>query len=149
MSPYQYAANNLMNNIDINGDSIWSTRVGNVVTYHISGWLINFSNSDLDMEQVRKHIKSYFESVFKSDNVDGIDYKFSFEMEVAENMNQASESDHLLVFAEDCYYHKMDAKTGDITKLSAKGFAERLGKVAFIDEDNYYKSLEGITGMIG
>ena len=48
-TPYQYGANNPINVVDINGDSIWYTRNENVITMHITGKVMNGSSDNIDM----------------------------------------------------------------------------------------------------
>ena len=58
LSPYQYGANNPVNNIDINGDSIWYTLNDNIVTMHVAAKIFNNSSDNINMKRAAKDIVS-------------------------------------------------------------------------------------------
>jgi len=102
-SPYQYAANNPINFIDVNGDSIWYTKQDNVITLHFSGKIINSSSDNVDMEEaandIAKALEKDFTGSFKADG-EKYELKTDVQLEVAESMEDVETSDHLFVIAD-------------------------------------------------
>jgi hypothetical protein len=102
-SSYQYAINNPINVIDINGDSIWYTRNDNMITMHITGKVMNSSSDDIDMDKaiadMSKAIVSKFQGEFEAN---GETFEFNTEVDLSEakSMDDVSKSDHLVVFAD-------------------------------------------------
>jgi hypothetical protein len=139
MSPYQYAANNPISNIDINGDSVWTTT--NVVknkngttnttyTTHITGKVIDANGGST--EQLTKGINDKFnsnktESTDKNGN--SSTYNFDAKYEAANGMNSVSASDNLLVVVNDVK-GKADPNMGG---GEAGGVADMNGKVGYIE----------------
>lgn len=47
-----------MNNIDVNGDSIWYTRNGDIVTMYVTAKIFNNSSDNINMARAAKDIVS-------------------------------------------------------------------------------------------
>ncbi len=131
-SSYQYAVNNPINVIDINGDSIWYTRNDNVITMHITGKVMNGSSNDIDMDEAIADISKALISKFQGEfEANGETFEFNTEVELSEakSMDDVSESDHLVVFA--------DSK-GE--KGTARGTTNMIGgKTIHLYSDDYPK----------
>jgi len=139
-SPYQYAANNPINFIDVNGDSIWFTYQYNDdkqltgVTMHVSGKIMNMSNNNVDMEQALADITSSLESVYQG-GIDGVEFNTVTDFSVANSMDDVAESDHLIVLSE---MSNNGMKGPDGLPVSVGGASNQLGgKVAFVDADYF------------
>ena len=71
ISPYQYAANDPINLVDINGDSIWFTFQHNKdgeltgVTMNVTGKVMNLSSDDIDMGNAVSDISLTISSAFE------------------------------------------------------------------------------------
>ena len=68
--PYQYGANNPVNNIDVNGDSVWYTRNGDIVTMHVTAKIFNNSSDNINMARAAKDIVSDIKVLMK-ENLNG------------------------------------------------------------------------------
>lgn len=128
LSPYQYAANNPVNNLDINGDSIWFTaQYDNSqltgLTMHVTGKVLNDSNEKINMEDATKNIATAIERAYKDD--DDISFNTDIQLSVAQSMDDISESDHLFVLTDKI----VEVKDGEV--YGASNYMG--GKVAFIN----------------
>lgn len=106
ISPYAYVANNPLSNIDPDGLHIEPvTKKGggedgrDLITYKVTGKIINFSNNGVDMETALSDIKTMVETSFQGKNIDGVDINFELDFSIAETMSEVSETDHLIVLA--------------------------------------------------
>jgi hypothetical protein len=102
MSPYQYGANNPINVIDINGDSIWYTRNDNVITMHVTGKVMNQSNDDVDMDETISDLTEDLTDAFSGEvEINGETYELQtdIQLEEATSMDDVEKSDHLVVLA--------------------------------------------------
>ena len=142
MSPFQYAANNPIANIDINGDSIWFTTQYNNnneltgVTMHASGKIINMSDNNVDMDAALSGITSQIESSFQGE-IDDITFNTETDFSVAETMDDVSDGDHLFVLSE---------MSDDKVAGAANDFG---GKVAFLDADYFTGPFDATIGNAG
>lgn len=89
ISMYQYGANNPVNNIDINGDSIWfSHKNGELtqLTMNVTGKVLNDSRERLNMKTVTNNIKTAIARAFKG-KADGVSFDTNIQLSVAEIMD--------------------------------------------------------------
>lgn len=137
LTPYQYAANNPVTNIDINGDSVWVTtaytydKKGNVTstTYllHATIKVLNTSDGSLDMNALTKGIKDNLSNALSGwDNNMTTRYETDTQIGVANSMDAVAESDHLITVVDDVT--GKDAKGGQAGGIAADG-----GKIAYIE----------------
>jgi len=70
-----------------------------LLTINFTGKFLNLSGKDVDMEKALSRIKNRMESVFKGENVKGVDMNLNFNFSVAESIKEVNEGDHLLILA--------------------------------------------------
>jgi len=144
MTPYQYGANNPIKNIDMNGDSTWSTTTrvshGNNVTetrtQHITGKVINEALSTVSSSDLASSINNRLNSQTGTEsytNADGgtttITYKMDANYQGVTSLDQVNSSDHLVVVVN-------DVTGGGDPKLGggdAVGIANIGSKVAYVE----------------
>ena len=100
MSPYQYAAKNPVNFIDVNGDSIWVSKdkEGNL-TLHYQGKIINNSDKKIDLEKATEEISNSIKKTYGGKityNGEEVDLNVEVDLSVAESEDDISSSDHVL-----------------------------------------------------
>jgi RHS repeat-associated protein len=98
LTPYQYAANNPINAIDVNGDSIWYTRNDNVITMHFTAKIINASSDNINVKRAASDIASGINAAFSGEfKVGGQIYTLQtdIQLEAVSSMGDVSASDHL------------------------------------------------------
>lgn len=104
LSPYQYGANNPVNNIDVNGDSIWYTLNKNVITMHVTAKIFNNSSDNINMkraaEDIASDIKNTYEGKFEWSDGETYNLKVDMDLQVANSMKDVENSDHLFVLAD-------------------------------------------------
>ena len=104
LSPYQYGANNPVNNIDINGDSIWYTLNDNIVTMHVTAKIFNNSSDNINMKRAAKDIvsdiKSTYEGEFEWSDGKTYNLKVDMDLKVVTSMKDVESADHLFVLAD-------------------------------------------------
>ena len=140
LSLYQYAANNPISNIDVNGDSVWTTT--NVVknkngttsttyTIHVTGKVLDANGGSTD--QIAKGINDKFNSnktEYTDKKGNSFTYNFDVQYEGATSMSSVSASDNLLVVVNDVN-GKADPAMGG---AEAGGIADMNGKVGYIEK---------------
>ena len=140
LSPYQYAANNPISNIDVNGDSVWTTTKvvknkngtsSTTYTTHLTGKVIDANGGSTN--QIAKGINDKFNSnkiEYKDKIGNSFTYDFDVQYESATSMSSVSASDNLLVVVNDVK-GKADPTMGG---GEAGGIAEMNGKVGYIEK---------------
>jgi RHS repeat-associated protein len=164
ISPYQFAANNPITNIDINGDSTWvtTTTVKNkdgtttiTNTTHVTGKVLDLAgikkggacNSRSATADLASDINSAFNSQLTSNVVGTEEYVYNFDVQftVANSMDDVSESDHLLVV--------VDAATGQADpKLGggdAGGWGRDEGKISYMTPGSWKYMVKAGVHEIG
>ncbi len=99
LSNYQYAANNPICNIDVNGDSIWYTRNDNNITMHVTGKVFNTSSDNINVTRAASNIASGIDAAFSGEfKVDGQTYTLQtdIQLEAVSSMEDVAAYDHLL-----------------------------------------------------
>lgn len=103
ISPYAFCAGNPINNIDINGDSIWYTRANDIITMHVTAKVIDYSSGNVNVEkragQIAKRLaRDYSGTVI----IDGQEYQMVVDADIqgAQSMNDVAGSDHLFAYAD-------------------------------------------------
>lgn len=93
-----------MNNIDVNGDSVWYTRNGDIVTMHVTAKIFNNSSDNINMARAAKDIvsdiKSTYEGKFEWSDNKTYNLKVDMDLKVATSMKDVENSDHLFVLAD-------------------------------------------------
>lgn len=103
ISPYAFCAGNPINNIDINGDSIWYTMQGNTVTMHVTAKVINYSSSEVNVEkkagQIAKRLTRDYSGTV---TIDGQEYQMVVDANIqgVTSMSDVAGSDHLFAYAD-------------------------------------------------
>ena len=151
MSPYQYAANNPINYVDVNGDSIWFTQQYNDegtltgVTMHVTGKVINVSGKEVDLDAATSEIAAYLEKTFKGKMSDGVSFSTSVELSAVESMDGVGKSDHVFALAD-----MIPKGNADGTSDYVGGAANRQGgKVSFVDADYFRGAYDKNIGSSG
>ena len=134
ISPYQYAANDPINLVDINGDSIWFTfqhnKAGELtgVTMNVTGKVMTLSSDDIDMDNAVSDISSAISSAFEGSfevKGEGISFNTNVQLSEASSMDDVAKSDHLFVI-------------GDNDGSTANGASNMIGgKVAFLNTADF------------
>ncbi len=104
LSPYQYGANNPVNVVDINGDSIWYTRSDDIVTMNVTAKILNNSSDKINMNRAAKDIvsdiKNTYEGKFEWSDGKVYNLRVDMKLQVANSMKDIEYSDHLFVLAD-------------------------------------------------
>ncbi len=144
LSMYSYAANNPISNIDINGDSTWTTtnqiKKGNNITIyattHITGKVLKASSGYGTASDLASKLNSRLNAQTgqtREENAEGgittTVYNIDANYEGANSMSDVSKSDHLVVIVNDVLGDS-DPKLGG---KSAGGIAPLWGKIAYIE----------------
>jgi len=133
MSTYQYAANNPIKNIDMNGDSVWTTadrnKKGDITGYttHITGRVLNEATKGISATDVAEGVNARLNSQSYTDPKTGLTYKIDAQFKAADNLSEVKSTDNLLVI--------VDKVTGGADKKlgggQAGGIADVFGEVAY------------------
>ncbi|MEZ4887906.1 MAG: RHS repeat-associated core domain-containing protein [Chitinophagales bacterium] len=130
LSDYVYVANNPLIFVDPEGK--WIEEIvqkgggingRDLVTIKITGKFMNYSSTDVDMEQALTEIKNMVESSFRGEDVGGVDIQVDFDFSIVESMEDVESSDHLLVLADGKSW-KVPAMSNKIGGMVAFGDAK-------------------------
>ncbi|WP_207795861.1 RHS repeat-associated core domain-containing protein [Sphingobacterium haloxyli] len=155
LSPYQYGELNPIVNVDINGDSTWTTtttsevggRVTNTYTTHIRGKVLNMAN-DKNLtglaNSISKRLSGESSSKTFSDGSNNV-YKIDAEYTFVNSMDQVDASDHLLVVVNEVL-GEADSRLGG---GPAGGIAQIGGKVAYVESGSFLNMKETAFHEIG
>lgn len=133
LSTYQYGANNPVNCIDVNGDSIWFTsqyKDNNLekIVMHVTGKVLDDSNNNINVSSAINNITKAVKRAYQG-NIDGITFETDIQLSATKSMNDVNENDHLFVLTNNIIQPK------DGTIYGASNYMG--GKVAFIDADYF------------
>ncbi len=147
MTPYQYAANNPTNLIDVNGDSIWFSfnrdKRGELtgVTLNVTGKVINTTDSKVDINAVASDISKQIKSSYQGE-IEGVAFSVETDITGVESMEDVSESDHVFALA--------DVSDGGIEGNIVRGASNEYGgKVGFISVDLFTGPMDETYGNMG
>lgn len=144
LSTYQYAALDPIKNIDMNGDSVWTTTtsvkkgkdVYETRTTHITGKVISVASaSSVSASDLAAGLNDKYNSQTATDsykNKDGgtthITYTMDAKFEGASSIKEVSKSDNLVAIVD-----KVEGKSASqLGGADATGLSERGGKVAYV-----------------
>jgi RHS repeat-associated protein len=160
LSPYQYAANDPIKNVDVNGDSIWVTttvediknKKGEVIghnsihTVHVSGKVIDLSgvktggggcraprNGLNEYVSELNRVGSGLKATQDFGNGETASVNFDVNFSVAESMDQVDPSDHLIAIVDDVE-GRADQELAPGS--SAGGLAPLNGKIAYVENSS-------------
>ena len=142
LSPYQYAANNPVCNIDVNGDSIWfsfNRQSGELqdIVMHVTGKILNDSKVNIDMENAAKSITKAIKRAFNG-SIDQMPFNTDIDLSIASSMKDVAYSDHLFVLTDKI----IQPQKGEIYGISnAIG-----GKVSFINAEYFSGIYDKLLG---
>jgi RHS repeat-associated protein len=136
MSPYQYAANNPVTNIDVNGDSVWVTtshtydKKGNITssthTLHATIKVLDVTGKIKDLKGMAEQIQTSIAAAFTGFTKDAV-YTTDIQVTAVTSMDDVAEGDHLIAFVDDV--KGKSAKGGE-----AGGLADMKGKIAYVEK---------------
>jgi len=164
-SPYHYASNNPISNIDINGDSTWTTTntiknangtTTTTYTTHITGKVLDLAGVKLGggcnvrsgTRELARDINSSFNkqrTMNQLPNGNQEIWNFDVNFTEAKSMNDVSGSDHLLVVVDDV----TGTADPELGGGPAGGLAERNGKIAYVENASYYFLVDNSVHEIG
>ncbi|MCM1723375.1 RHS repeat-associated core domain-containing protein, partial [Bacteroides ovatus] len=105
LSPYQYCANNPINNLDIGGDSIWFSykyddagKVNDIIM-HVTGKVLNDSGEGIDLQAATNNIATALRRTYRG-KIDGISFNIDVQLMGANSMDEVVDSDHLFVLTD-------------------------------------------------
>jgi hypothetical protein len=126
LNPYQYAANNPINLVDINGDSIWFTQNEGVWTLHMTGKVLNNSSGEAPTAEdfMRKMNSSFANSGIETD----------IQFSDVSSMDDVEESDHLIVVVDDV--------------SDGNGESVRGGKVAYVEGSGFNRDNDDVVNTM-
>lgn len=152
MTPYQYAANDPIRNIDVNGDSVWVTSQnildsdGNVTgvnyTLHATVKVFNTSDKDIDMKKLASDYKDQLSGAFSGWDGKNL-FSTDIQVDVAESMNDVNDGDHLMVIVDDVEV------IGDLFKDKTVGLALNKGKIGYVETMTRDKMLNTMVHEFG
>ena len=135
LSPYQYAGNNPVTNIDINGDSVWVTtthtydKKGNITstrnTIHATIKVLDVTGKVKDLKGMAEEIQNSIAAAFTGFTKDAV-YDADINVTAVTSMDDVAEGDHLIAF--------VDNVKGKSSKGGpAGGLADFKGKIGYVE----------------
>ncbi|MBL7872612.1 MAG: RHS repeat-associated core domain-containing protein [Cyclobacteriaceae bacterium] len=119
LNPYQYAANNPVGLVDINGDSIWFTQNKGIWTLHYTGKVLNLTDGTApNAEDYVKKFKEAFSFIQGFE----LDIQFSD----AASINDVTKSDHLIAIVDEI--EDAEGVTGQYGSMG-----EKFGKISYVE----------------
>jgi hypothetical protein len=145
VSPYQYALNNPIVNVDINGDSVWVTTKsvtdanGNTTinhTIHITGKVLKQGSGSTKAGDLAKGLNSRLNAQNSSTSTEDsfgrtttVNTSIEANFTAASSMDDVASSDHLVVIVDDVE-GKADPSLGG---GDAGGIAKTPGKISYVE----------------
>ncbi|MCP9750044.1 hypothetical protein EGI32_03545 [Ferruginibacter sp. HRS2-29] len=152
LSLYQYAANDPVKNIDVNGDSVWVTTqniynnkgevTGINYTLHATIKVLNLADGELNIKSLASDFQNQLSGALSGWDSKDI-FSTDIQVSVANSMDDVFDSDHLLAIVDD-----VESMT-DIFSDKTVGMARLNGKIAYAEKTSFGMLLNTMTHEFG
>ena len=152
-SPYSYAGNSPIINIDIGGDSIWVTsrtvmdgkKMIITRTIHTTIALLNISEDPHNMGLIKKSLhRKLTNALTKNKTVSSdlieINYKTDVRINVVSDMSEVKSSDHLIAVVDEVDYGESIFSSSNTT-----GVALMFGKISYVETTSGSRSIKDMV----